>query len=165
MRFTRLMRVCGALIVGGAAVSRPAFGQTRSATVRVSAYVVDVAALAPMAADPSEAPAPGAASTTAAAAVSSGQPFSVVPPRHSPVAVSMRVRGAREAGREGMSLQVCRPSEAHATLCRRLPFSDASGDRHAAAVTDQPVFVRLVGLADSATAATQVTVTLAYPGT
>jgi hypothetical protein len=154
------MRMCGVTLVGIAAVGRPASGQARSATLRVSAQVIDVGALAPMPFDPMEA----TASSAAAVATPSSRAFSVVPPRHSDVAVTMQVRGASADARRAMAIQVCRRSEGIGAPCRWVPFVDSPDGMQAAAVTDHAVHVRLLGLTGAAADTARVTITLAYPG-
>jgi hypothetical protein len=160
MRVARILWVCGAAVVGVAAVGRPASGQVRSATLHVSAQVIDVGALAPLPFDPMEA----TTSSAAAVAAPSSRAFSVVPPQGSDVAVTMQVRGMSVGARRAMAIQVCRRSEEVGAPCRRLPFVDSSDGIEAAAVTDHAVHLRLLGLTGAATDSVRVTITLAYPG-
>jgi hypothetical protein len=162
MRFVGIMRACGAAIAALAVVSPTGFAQTRSATVRVSAQVIDVASLAPapyMLADLTGADAtPDGAAASADAA---GRSFSVVPPRHSPVAVSLRVRGAGAPDRPPMAIRICLPPSAGD--CRQVLLEDTPGGAEAQALTRDPVLVSLVDLMASAGDDARVTLTLAYP--
>jgi len=163
MRLARIMHGVGLAILGIGAASAPGLAQSRSAVVRVSARVVDVGAVSAMTAVPES---PSAATASAGVPTDgAGQVFTVVPPRHSPVAVSMHVDHAHAAAPGSLAIQLCRPSERPGARCRRVPLADSLDGRGAAAVTDETVLVRLLGLADAADAATRVTVTLAYPGT
>ena len=160
MRVARILQI-GAVAVLGLS-SRAALAQSRSAVLRVTAQVVDVGAL-------SWAPAGGKDGSGAAAASSavvrggvSDRVFSIVPPRHSAVAVSMRVEGTRAGGSGGMAMQVCRPTDAR-RACRQIRLADSVQGHNATAIADAAVLVRLTGLTSVAEDSTRVTVTLAYP--
>ena len=159
MRSAGYMRVCGATIFAVAMLARPAVCQPRSAAIRVSAQVIDVAALAPMPRDPVDA----AASRAVTGAAPSGRLFSVVPPRHSAIAVSMHVRGAPAGNRGAMAIQVCRSPAGSSARCRRVPFADSAEGFQAHADANEPVVLRLLGVADLEADTTQVMITLAYP--
>ena len=158
MRVTRILRVCGATILGVTALSRPALCQPRSAAIRVTAQVVDVGALRVMPVDSVEA----MASTAAAVTAPSGRVFSVVPPRHSVIGVSLRVRGVPAGHRDAMAVQVCRPREGIGARCRRAPFADSLEGAQAAVVTNEAVLLRLPGVTDLGADTAQVTITLDY---
>ena len=160
MRFARIVRAGGATMIGVAALSQPAAAQSRSATLRVSAQVIDVGALASMPFDPMEV----TASTATAIALPSSRAFSVVPPRHSDVAVTMQVRGTAATEGRDLAIQLCRRSEGIGARCRRVPFGASLDGAQAGAVTDHAVYVRLLGLTDPGADTTRVTITLAYPG-
>jgi hypothetical protein len=136
--------------------------------VRVSAQVIDVASLAPapFPVPASDRTAPDAGTLDAATvAAPSGRSFSVVPPRHSAVAVSMQVRGAAGRARQTMAIRVCRPPAVPRANCRRVPFADSLGSAEAAAVTEEAVLLSLLGLTEVAADTAFVILTLAYPGT
>jgi hypothetical protein len=160
MRNGRIRRACGATIIGVAALSHPAPGQGRSATLQVTAHVVDVGALGPMSFDPVHV----TGSNTAAVPGGSVGVFTLVPPRHSAVALSLQVRGLPADHRERVAIQVCPPSETLGGRCRRVPLVRSADGAQAAAVTGEAVVVRLMGLTEVAADTAHVTVTLAYPG-
>lgn len=161
MRMARNIQI-GALAVLALVSSRTAAAQSRSAALRVTAEVVSVGALswAPTAGtDQAAAPSPSSAVVTGGA---SGQAFSVVPPRHAAVVVSMRLEGGPRGRNGDLAIQLCRPTDVRRG-CRRVPLADAPHGRHAAAVTDEAVVLRLTGLPSVAQEPARVTVTLAYP--
>jgi hypothetical protein len=158
MRIAKIIRVLGAAMVGVVALSHPAVGQGRSATLRVTAQVVDVGALAAMPMDSLDA-------TAARGGVhgASGRVFSIVPPRHSAVALSMQVGGLSADDRPDMAILVCPPSGAARGRCRRIPLVRSLEGAQAADVTDEAVVVRLLGMTHVVGDTAYVTVTLAYP--
>jgi hypothetical protein len=160
MRYGSILGACGVILVGAALASPPAAAQTRSATVRVSAQVVDVASLASV-------PFPGEAAVEATAPAAeagpAGRVFSVIPPRHTAVSVSVHVRGAARRGWDGMTLRVCHPATTTAP-CRHVPLADSLGGGEAAAVTQETVLLGLLGPAEAVDDTAVVTLTLAYPG-
>lgn len=164
MRFAGINRLCGAAILGIAAFGPPAQAQSRSAVLRVSASVVDVGVVTPVSFEAVRASTSGAPMLATGPAGRRGGVFSVVPPRHSAVAVSVAVSDVGPDDGRDLAVQVCRPSDPGPAPCRRVPFTSLHEGSQIAAVTEQAIVIHLSELTDVLADTALVTLTLAYPG-
>lgn len=164
MRFAGINRVSGVAILGIAAFGTPVLAQSRSAVLRVSASVVDVGAVTPLSFEAVRASPSGVPMLATVPAGRQGGVFSVVPPRHAAVAVSVAVSDAGPGAGRDLAVQVCRPSDPGPAPCRRVPFTRLHDDSQIAAVTEQAIVIHLAELTDVLADTALVTLTLAYPG-